>query len=95
MEENEKFTQVLPSHAQSAATWQEQIAYILAYEESPVERQMLLKELAQNLMKQKEIGAAIVCQILSGSVASVLDLWRKRASFQQKQMQSLEQKQYS
>ena len=53
----------------------------MAYEKDKMRREHLIKELAGSLMKSKDIGAAIVCFILSGSVEQVLSLWRKRAAF--------------
>lgn len=57
------------------------MAYIYAYE-SDHERDHLVKELGDTLLKMRNVSAAIVCYILSHSVDQVLDLWRQRALFQ-------------
>jgi hypothetical protein len=65
----------------AAATWQESLSYIFAYE-TEADRDELVKELGDTLLKMRNVSAAIVCYIISKSVGEVLDLWKQRALHQ-------------
>lgn len=64
-----------------AASWQESLSYIFAYELVD-NRDMLVKELGDTLLKMRNVSAAIVCYIISWSINDVLELWMQRAMFQ-------------
>ena len=70
--------QVLSQGPPSPVNWRESLAYLYAYKEK-AERNAMIKELGDNLLKLREVSAAIVCYILSQSVREVLDLWKRRA----------------
>jgi protein transport protein SEC31 len=59
--------------------WKETLAYIYAYEESPSDRNDMIRELGDKLVGMKEITPAIVCYIMSESITETLDLWKRRA----------------
>ena len=69
---------VLSQGPPNPVTWRESLAYLFAYKEKD-ERNAMIKELGDNLLKMREISAAIVCYILSESAYEVLDLWKRRA----------------
>ena len=62
--------------------WRETLAYLLSYVEEEAELNSLVHELAEELLnKKKDINAAIACFMISNSVETVIDLWKKRALF--------------
>ena len=56
-------------------TWQEKLMYIYTYVRKEDEPEELIFDLAKNLLDKKDIGAAIICFILSHAVVDVLELW--------------------
>ena len=70
--------QVLGQGPPNPVNWRESLAYLFAYKDKE-ERNPMIKGLGDNLLKMREISAAIVCYILSQSVYEVLDLWKRRA----------------
>ena len=70
--------QVVNQGPPNPVTWKESLAYIYAFKGQD-ERNAMIKEMGDNLLKLREVSAAIVCYILSQSVFEVLDLWKRRA----------------
>jgi hypothetical protein len=64
----------------AAASWQESLSYIFAYE-LVENRDMLVKALGDTLLQMRNVSAAIVCYIISLSINEVLELWMQRALF--------------
>ncbi len=70
-------------HAKGS-NWKELIAYLLSYIEGD-ELNGLVHELAEELLnKKKDINSAIACYMISQSIETVVDLWKKRALFYMK-----------
>jgi hypothetical protein len=69
-----------------ATSWQESLSYIYAYE-SEKDRDVLVKQLGDTLLKMRNVSAAIVCYIISKSIGEVLDLWKQRSLFQIKKQE--------
>lgn len=70
----------------AAATWQESLSYIFAYE-LVENRDMLVKQLGDTMLQMRNVSAAIVCYIISWSINEVLELWMQRAMFQIKKQE--------
>ena len=70
--------QVVNQGPPNPVTWKASLAYIYAFKDQ-AERNAMIKEMGDNLLKMREVSAAIVCYILSQSVFEVLDLWKRRA----------------
>lgn len=63
-------------------SWKESLAYILSYVDEDAELNQLVQELGDELLnKKKDINSAIVCYMISQSLDTVVDLWKKRALF--------------
>jgi len=78
------FKELVSSNAllKNPNSWKESISYILSYVEDSSELKGLVSELADELLnKKKDINSAIACYMISQSLDTVVDLWKKRALF--------------
>ena len=86
LEQSLKPSQLSGQTLPPATSWQESLSYIYAYE-SEKDRDVLVKQLGDTLLKMRNVSAAIVCYIISKSIGEVLDLWKQRSLFQIKKQE--------
>jgi hypothetical protein len=79
---SEDFKEIVSTQALHAknANWKELLAYLLSYLEGS-ELTNLTHELADELLKKKDVNPAIACFMISQDIESVVDLWKKRAHY--------------